>query len=507
MNRNILMWLENSAEKYPANIAFSDVNEEVTYADLKNRARTIGSFLADRIKPCSPVAFYLEKSALAMCGMLGAVYVRGFYSVLDIRQPHARTEKTLEVLKPAVILTDHINFQNALTFSENAPIFCLEDILQQRIIDEEKLEKIRKTAMDTDPLYVNFTSGSTGIPKGVTVCHRSVIDFIECFVSTFQIRESDVIGNQAPFDFDVSVKDIYSAMITGARVQIIPRDFFSAPILLMDYLFENQVTVLIWAVSAMCFVSIMNGLSYKVPENVRMIMFSGEVMPIKHLKVWQKYLPNALYVNLYGPTEITCNCTYHILERVYEDTETIPAGIPFENEKIFLLDEHNQEVKQPGMEGEICVSGTCLALGYYNDPERTAQAFMQNPLNPFYHERMYRTGDIGKYDAEGKLVYVSRKDFQIKHLGHRIELGEIEMAAMSGNGVTRACCIYDTVKKRIILFCTGICDGKELFKELRESLPPFMLPNSVHMLDEMPLNKNGKIDRKQLMDIYLDGKK
>ena len=230
-------------------------------------------------------------------------------------------------------------------------------------------------------------------------------------------------------------------------------------------------------------------------------------MPIKHLKVWQKYLPDALYVNLYGPTEITCNCTYHILERVYEDTETIPAGVPFENEKVFLLDEHDREVIQSGTEGEICVSGTCLALGYYNDPERTAQAFMQNPLNPFYHERMYRTGDIGKYDAAGKLVYVSRKDFQIKHLGHRIELGEIEMAAMAENGVTRACCIYDTVKKRIILFCTGICDGKELLKELRESLPPFMLPNSVHMLDEMPLNKNGKIDRKQLMDIYLDGKK
>ena len=507
MNRNILIWLERSAEKYPSNIAFGDVNEEVTFLDLENHARVIGSFLSDRVTPCNPVAFYLEKSCLAMCGMLGAVYVRGFYSVLDIRQPHVRTEKTLEVLKPAVILTDRINYENALTFAENAPVYCLEDILQQGTICEEKLEQIRKTAMDTDPLYVNFTSGSTGTPKGVTVCHRSVIDFIECFVSTFQIQASDVIGNQAPFDFDVSVKDIYSALMTGARVQIIPREFFSAPISLMDYLLEHQVTVLIWAVSAMCFVSIMNGLSYQVPQNVRMIMFSGEVMPIKHLKVWQKYLPNALYVNLYGPTEITCNCTYHILTRIYEDTETIPAGIPFENEKVFLLDEYNREIIQSGIEGEICVSGTCLALGYYNDQERTAQVFMQNPLNPFYQERMYRTGDIGKYDDAGNLIYVSRKDFQIKHLGHRIELGEIETAAMTGEGVTRACCIYDTVKKRIVLFCTGTRDGKNILKELRESLPPFMLPNSVHTLDEMPMNKNGKIDRKQLMDIYMTGKK
>ena len=507
MNHNILELLEHSAAEYPDRPAFGDPTGDITFSELEHSARMIGTFLTDHVRPCQPVAFYLEKSNLAMCGMMGAVYARGFYCVLDTRQPDARTSKVLEVLHPAVILTDAANRDKAETFADAAAVYCIESLLENGSVDDRKLEAVRRTAVDTDPLYVNFTSGSTGIPKGVTVCHRSVIEFIEYFTSIFQITGQDILGNQAPFDFDVSVKDIYSGLMTGAKVQIIPREYFSAPAQLMDYLADHQVTVLVWAVSAMCFVSIMNGLSYRVPQQVRMIMFSGEVMPVKHLRVWQKYLPDAVYVNLYGPTEITCNCTYHILDHAFADTEVIPAGKAFPNEKVFLLDEQDHEVTEAGVDGEICVCGTCLALGYYHDPERTAQAFMQNPLNPFYQEMMYRTGDIGRYDADGNLIYVSRKDFQIKHLGHRIELGEIENVAMSRDGVTRACCIYDTVKKRIILFCTGTREGADLMKELRTVLPPFMIPNSIHPLEEMPLNKNGKIDRKQLAEIYQSGQK
>lgn len=507
MKHNILELLEHSAAEYPDRVAFGDPTGEITFCELENNAKKIGTFLTEYVRPCRPVAFYLEKSNLAMCGMLGAVYARGFYCVLDTRQPDARTRKVLEVLQPAVILTDSENRDKAELFSDTANVYCIEELLENGRIDTGKLKKIRDTAMDTDPLYVNFTSGSTGVPKGVTVCHRSVLEFIEYFTSVFHITGADVLANQAPFDFDVSVKDIYSGLMTGARVQIIPREYFSAPVQLMDYLADHEVTVLVWAVSAMCFVSIMNGLSYRVPQNVRMVMFSGEVMPVKHLRTWQKYLPDATYVNLYGPTEITCNCTYHVLDHAYADTEVIPAGKPFPNEKVFLLDEQDHEVTQSGKDGEICVSGTCLALGYYHDPERTAQAFMQNPLNCDYQEMIYRTGDIGRYDTDGNLIYVSRKDFQIKHLGHRIELGEIENVAMSRDGVTRACCIYDTEKKRIILFCTGSREGADLMKELRTVLPPFMIPSSIHPLEEMPLNKNGKIDRKQLTELYQSGKK
>ena len=511
---NILELLERSAERFPDRPAFGDPEKDITFRELVRKARAAGELLSADVSSESPVAFYLEKSVDAVTAMFGAVYAGGFYSFIDVRQPAARAQKVLDVLEPAVLITDEENAEKAEELSFGGRRILLKDLLEQagKILSGQEaplspvLARIRSAMTDTAPLYVNFTSGSTGTPKGVAVCHRSVIEFIAHFAPLFQVTEEDIFGNQAPFDFDVSVKDIYSGLYTGAKVQIIPREYFSNPTQLMDYLCEKKTTVLIWAVSAMCFVSIMNALDYRIPETVRAVGFSGEVMPIKQLKVWKKYLPDAMYVNLYGPTEITCNCTYYVLDpgKEYGLEEVIPAGTAFENAKVFLLDEENQEVDPSDLsgEGEICVGGTCVALGYYRDPERTAAAFVQNPLNDRYPERIYRTGDIGRYDADGNLVYVSRKDFQIKHLGHRIELGEVEADTMARDGVSRACCIYDAKKKRLILFYTGERDKKDLEKELREILPPFMVPNKTIRLEEMPLNKNGKIDRHALEAIY-----
>ena len=539
---NVLELLERSAERFPDRPAFGDPKGDITFRELVCRARAVGMLLTGEIRQQQPVAFYLEKSVDAVIAMFGAVYAGGFYSFVDVRQPAARAQKVLDVLEPPVLITDEENLAKSgelvcagkkmllSELLEKSAAICstaeIENAGDHKILSENDVTKekdetkgdgermamppellqIRSRMTDTAPLYVNFTSGSTGTPKGVAVSHRSVIEFMAPFTELFHITEQDVMGNQAPFDFDVSVKDIYSGLYTGAKVQIIPREYFSNPTLLMDYLQDHNTTVLIWAVSAMCFVSIMNALDYKTPKSVRAVGFSGEVMPIKQLRIWQKYLPDVMYVNLYGPTEITCNCTYYVLEKgkEYALDEVIPAGIPFPNEKVFLLDEEDQlvPVSDTKRQGEICVSGTCVALGYYKNPERTAAAFMQNPLNRSYLEQMYRTGDVGRYDADGNLIYVSRKDFQVKHLGHRIELGEVEADAMARDGVSRACCIYDADKKRLILFYTGDRDKKELEKELKEILPPFMMPNKTFRLEEMPLNKNGKIDRHELEDIY-----
>ena len=498
---SVLDLLEKTVSIYPDRPAFGDENGDITFAALRENAQCIGSYLLDKISIGNPVAFYLEKSITAICGMFGAVYAGGFYSILDVRQPVSRTESVLNILKPAIILTDKLNYEKACTIHYSVEVVCIEDIVRTPI-NYERLEIVRRQIVDIQPLYVNFTSGSTGLPKGVTVSHRSVLEFITKFSSVFEIRSDDVFGNQAPFDFDVSVKDIFTAIATGAKVQIIPRDYFSQPAKLMDYLVDKEVTILVWAVSALCFVSIMNGFEYRTPEKIRKVMFSGEVLPIKHLNVWRTHIPNAEYVNLYGPTEITCNCTYYILNSTsYEDTAILPIGKPFPNEKVFLLDEENHLVEQIEKQGEICVSGTALALGYYNDLERTQQVFVQNPLNTAYNELIYKTGDLGKYDKDGNLVYISRKDFQIKHLGHRIELGEIEAVTTAREGVSRVCCLYDNEKKRITMFYTGTREKLDLMKELRTVLPPFMLPNSIILLEEMPLNKNGKVDRNKLKEM------
>ncbi|MEG1011667.1 MAG: amino acid adenylation domain-containing protein [Ruthenibacterium sp.] len=502
MQISVLEYLERSAERLPQKAAFADESNTLSFARLLHCARAVGTVLIRQgAKTRTPIAVLTEKSALTVAGFLGAVYAGCFYVPLDVKHPSARLQTILQVLQPDILLVDEENRALAEALSFEGTIVFLEQAAQDTP-DGVLLCAVREQATDLDPLYANFTSGSTGVPKGVVVGHRSVIDFIDQFTAIFSITQADVLGNQAPFDFDVSVKDIYSGLATGATVQLIPRAYFSQPVKLMDYLCERKPSTLIWAVSALCFVTTMQGLAYKTPQSVRQIIFSGEVMPIKHLNLWREFLPDARYVNVYGPTEITCNCFYYILDRAFSQGETLPLGRPFPNEKILLLDEQNRPVTEPGILGEICVCGTALALGYYNDFERTQASFVQNPLNKAYPERMYRTGDLARYQEDGSLVYASRKDFQIKHMGHRIELGEIETVLQTQAGVNRACCIYWPEKKRLLAFYDGVGEKSALLTALQAVLPPFMQPNAMVHQDVLPMTKNGKIDRQKLLADY-----
>lgn len=496
---NVLDWLEKSARLYPAKTFVSSPDSSISYERTLKLARESGSWLAKRGLPRQAVALYLEKSIPALCCMLGVVYAGDYYSVLDVRQPASRIRATCEKLNPLVILTDEANIDKARDIFDGTgwQVALLASTFGTNP-NEALLARRRAEAIDVDPLYVNFTSGSTGTPKGVVVSQRSVLDFIPVFCHTFGIDNHDVLANQAPFDFDVSVKDIYSALYTGARLAIVPREYFSVPTKLMDFLANEQVTTAIWAVSALCFVSIMRGFDYRVPTTINKVLFSGEIMPPKQLRIWQSYLPDATYVNLYGPTEITCNCTYFIVNREYKNDETIPIGNPFPNERVFLLGENNDLISEPAREGEICVSGTALGLGYLNEPERTAKTFVQNPLQHDWLEPVYRTGDIGHYDDNGNLVYDSRLDNQIKRMGQRIELGDIESATQAVDGIERACCLYDARRKKLTLYYLGDVEKKTLVAALEESLPSFMLPNKTIPVNTMPLTKNGKIDRRAL---------
>ncbi len=512
---NVLEMLERSAERFPNKVAFADPVKEISFNELLDKSQQVATYLLrkqimdDQCQDNS-VLFYMEKCVDALPAMFGGVYCNAFYCFLDIRQTTERAAHIISLVNPSVIVTNEDNAQKleeVLGYLKDrgetvgSQVFAIDELLANAVEtkpSEELIKQARSHFYSQMPLYVNFTSGSTGMPKGVAVGHTSVIDFIQVFTKTFDIQSDEILANQAPFDFDVSVKDIYSGLYTGACVRLIPRDYFTNPTILMDYLCDGKVTTLIWAVTAMCFVSIMNGFGYRNPDSIRKVMFSGEVMPVKQLNKWKQYLPDATYVNLYGPTEITCNCTYHVLDREYGKEEVLPIGKAFENESVFLLDEDDHLVTEPDVEGEICVSGVCLALGYYKDPEKTAAAFTQNPVNTRFYERIYRTGDVGKYDEAGLLYYTSRKDFQIKHMGQRIELGDIEVSAMSVDGVSRACCIYDHKRSKIILFYTGEIEKEALSEELHGKLPPFMIPGKTIQLEEFPVNKNGKIDRKAL---------
>ena len=513
----VLEMLAATAGRVPERVAFSDPEKSVTWGELLATAQKIGLRLSGIAQFGSGVAFYLEKSVDSVKAMFGAVFAGCFYSYIDVRQPEERLCKMLQKLCPSVVITDKTNAaalrrafdsQN-LTYS----VILLEDLVETAesaapisAVEIKKLDAIAASMADTMPLYVNFTSGSTGVPKGVAVSHGNVIGFIRHFLDVFPFSENDVFANQAPFDFDVSVKDIYSALSCGARVALIPRSMFSTPAVLMDYLAENSVTVMVWAVSALCMISGMGGLEYRVPKTVKRIMFSGEVMPIKHINKWSSFLPDCTFVNLYGPTETTCNCTYYVLDkREYALDEKVPIGKHFQNMKVFLLDESNCEISSAIADtaGEICVGGRNVAIGYYNDPEKTEKAFVQNPLQSCFYERVYRTGDLGYYGKDGNLYYLSRKDNQIKHMGQRIELTEIEAVVNGLNGVDRSCCLYQHDIARIVLFFTGTVQMHDLRAEIKTKLPTYMIPGKIIEIESFPLNKNGKIDRKKLKEMIV----
>ncbi len=508
--KNVLEFLERSAKRDPKKTAVEDESASCTFEELLRDARRIGSGLIPYGKPGTPIAVLAEKQVKTVKVFLGIVCAGCFYVLLDPSQPEARLETILETLNPEILIAEPGQNEKARKLaavrnrSSGGPscrVLAMDDLLNTRE-DAGQLAVRRRQALDTDPLYAIFTSGSTGVPKGVVVSHRSVIDFIPCFTELFHITEADVIGNQAPFDFDVSVKDLYSCLYAGAAMVIIPKRLFSIPTALLDYLCEKKITTAIWAVSALCLITSLNGFTYRVPTHLNKILFSGEVMPVKHLRKWQEALPKALFVNLYGPTEITCNCTYYRIDRLFEPGETIPMGTAFPNEKVFLLDEENREVTAPKELGEVCVAGTALALGYYNNPEKTAKAFVQNPLQHRYLELIYRTGDLAHYGEDGLLYFDTRKDFQIKHMGHRIELGEIEAAMSRVDGVERVCCLFDAGKNKIISYYEGKADKKTITAGLSKSLPRYMFPSRYRQVEAFPLTKNGKIDREELRRRY-----
>ena len=505
IQQNILDYLEASAFAYPEKAAFEDAERTYTFAQVLENARRMGSALGEVLVPNSPVPVLMEKEAWTLNVFMGAVCAGCFYTLVEPEQPDERIRTILNTLEAEVIVVSEKTAARLETLGFTGKVLVAEELVQHPV-NEKLLKERRGNACDIDPLYAIFTSGSTGVPKGVIVSHRSVIDFTEHFTELFGFDENDVIGNQAPFDFDVSVKDIYPALKTGATLEVIPKKYFTVPKKLLDFLDDRKVTSLTWAVSALCIISMLKGFRYKVPSSIRRVMFSGEVMPVKQLNYWREYLPDAMYVNLYGPTEITCNCTYYILDREFAEDEMIPIGDAFPNERVFLLDEEDHLLTEAGTLGEICVSGTALALGYYRNWAKTKECFVQNPLNHRYLEPIYRTGDLGRYDESGQLYYVTRKDFQIKHMGHRIELGEIETAFQALDGVNRVCCIYDEPNTKIIGFYVGELTSKEIIERLTERLPRFMIPNIFRQVEEMPLTKNGKIDRKRLMEDYHNGR-
>lgn len=499
--KNILEMLERSASLYEDKTVFADGGKSMTYGEFLKTVKSIGSKIAAAGVYKAPVAVIAERSVECLASMFGVLAGGCFYTVIDPEMPQERIRAIFSTLKPAAVLvTDGLK-----------PIICGLDF-NSRVLyyneaseykaDEAGLRKIRNGVIDTDPAYVLFTSGSTGVPKGAVLNHRNVLAYTKWYADTFKIDENTVFGSQTPFYFSMSVSDIFSTVYAGAQLNIIPKMLFSFPIKLIEFMNERRVNTIYWVPSALSVAAKLKVLDYLRPAYLKKVLFAGEVMPVKPLNYWRKNLPDALFANLFGPTETTDICTYYIVDRRFSDGETLPIGRACDNCDVFVLKEDGTKASV-GEEGELYARGSFLSMGYYNNPEKTAAAFVQNPLNSAYPETVYKTGDLVKWNKNGELVYISRRDFQIKRMGYRIELGEIEAAAYTADGVSSAAAVYDkTADSIILIYEGGQKNTEEVGKALKNRLPDYMLPERVIRIKSMPVNANGKTDRKWLTANY-----
>jgi len=502
----VLHYLEKTVQKFPDKIAINDSNGSISFTKLRDRAISLAGCIADTLnnKTRMPIIVYLPKSKESIIAFVGILYSGNIYTPTNVRFPFPKVQSVIDVLKPALYISDEKNAKNL--YDNGIPkehVIILESINPSTIDVNRNLSKM----VDTDPVTVLFTSGSTGIPKGVTICHRSIKNYIDWVAECFDITENEIIGNQVPLYFDISMHDMYLCLKTGAQLNIIPENLFAFPARLVEYLEENTINHIFWVPSALCHIANFDTLKDIKPSHLRKIIFAGEVMPNKQLNYWRSHLPDTIYANLFGPTELTISYTYYIVDREFDDNEPIPIGAVIKNTDLLLLDEHNNLITEQDIQGEMCARGSPLAHGYWNNPEKTADVFCQNPLNPHYPETICRSGDLAHYNSRGELMFDGRKDFQIKHLGYRIELGEIEAIASSFDGIKVVSTDYDLVEKEIVLFYLGDLEKQHLQVSLLELLPKYMVPTRYIKLNEFPYNDNGKIDRLKLKKEYIKGER
>jgi len=499
MKINLTEYFNTVSKKYADRTAIIEGSKTTTFESLYRRccgiARSISETVNGQINQA--VAVYLPKSTESIQWDIGIVYSGNFYMNLDTKSPVKRIANILDLIKPAIVVTNAENAGKIKETGYGGITLITGEVLFNSEEQDNQLFRNLDRLIDTDPLCIINTSGSTGTPKGVVLNHRSFIDFTEWAIETLKIGDNEVIGSLSPLVFDIYSFELCMLMVKGSTIVLIPENQSAFPVNILKLMQETAVTFIFWVPTIMVNIANMDLIGRMPLPDLKTIWFAGEVFPTKQFNYWRKHLSGAKFVNLYGPIEITLDCTYYIAERELKDDEPIPIGFPCRNTDILILTEDNQ-LAEIGEIGELCVRGTSLAMGYYNNPEKTHNAFVQNPLNKSYPELIYRTGDLVFANENKEIIFKGRKDSLVKHLGYRIELGEIEHVIINTlKLVKNGCVVYDVTKKEIVLFYES--DGEvpvaNMRKEIGNIFPKYMVPGTYIRMEELPRNTNGKIDR------------
>jgi amino acid adenylation domain-containing protein len=499
MQRNVLEYFEKTVKLYPDRVAVIDLEKKISFQDLailsQKLALQIIEMAHEEIN--KPLAVFLPKSLNSVIADLAITYSRNIYMNLDIKSPAIRIKNIIEQINPVAFITNSANINILKEILDDGIVINVDEPDEFLPLNKSIFPVSLDKQIDIDPYCIINTSGSTGTPKGVVLNHRSFIDFTDWAMETLKIGNNEVIGSLSPSVFDIYSFELCMLMAKGSTMVLLPGTLAAFPADLLKIMQQKQISFIFWVPTIMVNIANMDLLTKISLPDLKTVWFAGEVFPTKQFNYWKKQLPSARFVNLYGPIEITLDCTYFIIEREIRDDEPIPIGFPCRNTDILILNEQNISAGI-NEEGELCVRGSSLAMGYYNNPEKTTAAFVQNPLNTSYPEIIYRTGDQVLMNDNGEIIFKGRKDTLVKHLGYRIELGEIEHVIINTlKLVENGCVVYDFKCKEIKLFYEAKNDIPvvELRKAISSVLPKYMIPNSFIRMDKLPINQNGKIDR------------
>lgn len=504
MIKNILEYFEKTVEKRGNKVAVIDGERKITFNELANDSWSVGTAIYKR-SHCQikqPIAVFLSKSIECITANIGIVYSGNAYMNLDVKTPMQRIGNIIKLVQPSYIITDEKYYDVLKTVYSAEQILLIDNLVKEFPEHDILLQHLEKV-IDTDPLCLINTSGSTGTPKSVVLNHKSFVDFTEWALTTTKWTDNEIIGSLSPAIFDIYSFELCMLMAKSSTIVVIPDTFAAFPVKILQLMEKHKVSFIFWVPTIMVNIANMDLLSRIPLPDLKMVWFAGEVFPTKQFNYWKRQLPQTVFVNLYGPIEITLDCTYFIVNRDIPDNEPLPIGHPCRNTDILILDENDVLVITPGVEGELCVRGTSLAMGYYNNPEKTAAAFVQNPLNKSYPEIIYRTGDIVCLNDKNEILFKGRKDSLIKHSGYRIELTEIEHVIVNTlKLVKNGCAVYDFTKKEIVFFYESEVEKSvaDFRKNIGKALPNYMIPTKYIRKDILPRNTNGKIDRLKLKE-------
>ena len=515
--------LSDSAAKYPDKEALAFKDQTITYAELEIEANKLAHSLSGLgVKKGERVGIHMNRSIGSIAGALGILKAGATYVPIDPMCPQSRLSYIINKCGIKFLLTSQEKLTNIeRAFPENSP---LESILIMNGLDSgsrsfgsAKLidwREIQETAskdapdtktIDSDLAYILFTSGSTGNPKGVMISHLNSLTFVNSAHDFFRIKMDDRFSNICPLHFDMSVFDLFVAFKAGASVVIIPESTAIFPLQLAQYIAKNKISVWNSVPSALTMLANLTNLDKYDFSGMRLVLFAGEVFPIKYLRRLMEFIPEAKFYNLYGQTEANTS-TYYLVEQIpSDDTAVLPIGRSLPNFEVFALNEDGKKVSEAGDKGELYVRASSVALGYWDDVEKTQERFVKNPLKSDLNEIVYRTGDLVRLDSEGNYVFLGRKDHMIKSRGYRIEIGEIETILCNHPEIKNAVVIPipdELIGNRISAFIVPLTPGKiekeDILNHCSKHLPKYMIPEIIEFRDSLPATSSGKVDRKEL---------